>query len=86
MKPHIDDDCDDSSCDKLNCIRRHPKECIYFRKYKRCKFDPCKYLHTENDIDEICICDRRRKENSLEHETSSIPALSKLFTISLTCI
>ena len=54
LKVHIDDVCDDSSCDNnLNCNRRHPKECIYDKKYKRCKFDPCKYLHRENNIDEI---------------------------------
>ena len=58
MKLHIDENCD-NSCDNLNCVRRHPKECKYYRKYKRCKFDPCRYLHKENNIDEIL----KAKEN-----------------------
>ena len=53
LKLHIDDNCADSSCDRSSCIRRHPKECRYYRKYRRCKFDPCKFLHSDNNIDEI---------------------------------
>ena len=53
LKLHIDDNCADSSCDRSSCIRRHPKECRYYRKYRRCKYDPCKYLHSENIIDKI---------------------------------
>ena len=53
IKVHINENCDDNSCDDLNCNSRHPKECRYYRKYQRCKFDPCKYLHREKNIDEI---------------------------------
>ena len=52
LKLHIDDYCADSSCNTSSCNRRHPKECRYYRKYRRCKLDPCKFLHRENDIDE----------------------------------
>ena len=37
----------DSNCDILDCIKRHPKECKYYTNYKRCKFNPCKFLHTK---------------------------------------
>ena len=53
LKLHIDDNCADSSCNTSSCNRRHPKECRYYRRYRRCKFDPCKFLHKENNIDEI---------------------------------
>ena len=29
------------------CNRRHPRECRYFKNYKRCKFDPCKFSHID---------------------------------------
>ena len=47
MHTHIDDLCDEFDCDATVCDRRHPKECRYFRIYKRCKFDPCKFSHID---------------------------------------
>ena len=47
-KHHIDELCGDSNCDSSNCVKRHPKECKYFRNYRRCKFNPCKFSH--NDV------------------------------------
>ena len=47
MQIHIDDPCDDFDCDAKMCNRRHPRECKYFRYYKRCKFDPCKFTHID---------------------------------------
>ena len=45
--------CDDSTCDPLNCNKRHPKECKYVKNYKRCKFNPCKFSHiTKENYDE----------------------------------
>ena len=32
-------------CDPSNCIKSFPKECKYYRNYKRCKFNPCKFLN-----------------------------------------
>ena len=45
-KHHVDEVCVDSSCDPSNCDKRHPKECKYYKNYNRCKFNPCKFLHT----------------------------------------
>ena len=39
MPIHIDDLCDDFDCDAKMCNRRHPRECKYFKYYKRCKQD-----------------------------------------------
>ena len=44
-KCHVDELCDDLSCDPFMCIKRHPKECKYYRNYNRCKFNPCKFAH-----------------------------------------
>ena len=30
------------------CLKRHPKHCKFYTNYKRCKFDPCAFLHVEN--------------------------------------
>ena len=49
---HVNESCENSSCDINSCNRRHPRECKYFRKYNRCKFTPCKYnhvMHTPRD-------------------------------------
>ena len=46
---HVNELCSNVKCDKRSCSFRHPKECLYFRKYKNCKFgEYCKYNH------EIC--------------------------------
>ena len=31
---------------KLLVILQIAKECKYYKDYKRCKFNPCKFLHT----------------------------------------
>ena len=43
---HIDEVCEKESCESEQCDKRHPKECIYFKTFNRCKFgDYCKYSH-----------------------------------------
>ena len=44
---HIDKICENSLCDVVSCNLRHPRECKYYMEYKRCKFNPCAYLHVE---------------------------------------
>ena len=48
-KHHIDDICNDSSCDFLTCRLRHPKLCNWYSEYGRCKFHPCAFKHEEKD-------------------------------------
>ena len=44
-KFHNDELCEDTSCDPLMCQKRHPRECKYYRNFKICKFNPCKFSH-----------------------------------------
>ena len=46
---HINDSCENCSCDVSRCNLRHPKKCKFYTEYKRCKFNPCAYLHVESD-------------------------------------
>ena len=47
-KQHINEICKNKECNLNECERRHPKECKFFRLYKRCKFgDYCAYDHTD---------------------------------------
>ena len=45
-KRHVEEKCENLECEGSHCERRHPQECIYFKNYKRCKFDEyCAYSH-----------------------------------------
>ena len=46
---HVQDICERSSCDVLTCSLRHPNVCKFYRDLGRCKFDPCAFLHIENE-------------------------------------
>ena len=52
---HVQELCVEPSCNNVTCTLRHPVTCKFFRKYNRCKFDPCAYKHVENndDIDKL---------------------------------
>ena len=45
---HRNEICQNSSCEIKGCNLRHPRECRYYREYRRCKFDPCKFKHIAN--------------------------------------
>ena len=42
---HVNETCENTSCDISRCNQRHPRECRYYREFSRCKFDPCKFKH-----------------------------------------
>ena len=43
---HVTLVCDDYKCDVVNCEKRHPKICRFYRDYNRCKFTVgCMYKH-----------------------------------------
>ena len=48
-KRHNQEVCDESNCNIYRCIKRHPKTCKYYLNYGRCKFNPCAFLHKNND-------------------------------------
>ena len=55
---HSNDICDSQNCKVSQCKKRHPKECLWFRDFGRCKFFKCAYKHLkkrtiESDFDDI---------------------------------
>ena len=65
-KQHVDVLCEDSPCDPAVCIKRHPKECKYYNNYKRCKFNPCKFAHMENQMNDEKLTEVIEKVNNIE--------------------
>ena len=56
---HIDEICEENTCDITLCRKRHPKTCYYYEKYGRCKFGSyCKFLHKEPHVIETCENER----------------------------
>ena len=53
-KKHVELKCESASCEIFDCLKRHPRECRYFRDFKRCKYSEyCRYEHKEiSDMDE----------------------------------
>ena len=46
---HIEELCEDKSCDKMNCDKRHPKPCKYFVNFGDCKLGSiCAYAHNQS--------------------------------------
>ena len=67
---HSIKNCDKTDCDISNCNFRHPRQCKYFKIYKRCKFSTyCKYKHETSDIPEAIS---KKKIESLENEIASL--------------
>ena len=53
--------CEKSECDISLCSFRHPKVCKYYRDYRKCKFNPCMFLHVEKENDPET--EKLKKEN-----------------------
>ena len=48
-KEHVKEACETENCQMWNCMKRHPRECKFFKEFHRCKFgDYCNYAHLEN--------------------------------------
>ena len=46
---HIEELCEDKSCYKMNCDKRHPKPCKYFVNFGVCKLGSiCAYAHNQS--------------------------------------
>ena len=54
-KQHVKEVCDNSECDIKTCRFRHPRRCKFYKEYRKCKFDPCAFLHinTENNLENL---------------------------------
>lgn len=63
--------CENTSCDN-SCEERHPKDCWWFREFKRCKFMYCAYRHveqshsTDNIKSKILTLEEKIKEKEIE--------------------
>ena len=60
-REHVKDICEKSECDISMCSFRHPKVCKYYRDYRKCKFNPCMFLHVEKENDPET--EKLKKEN-----------------------
>ena len=48
---HVNECCENTSCDISNCIQRHPKICKFYKNYGRCRFSEwCSFTHKENEL------------------------------------
>ena len=71
-RKHVIEICEIDSCDQSECEKRHPKICIYFKRYKMCKFGKfCKYKHAtfESDFEKNLkkeFCDLKNRMEALE--------------------
>ena len=53
-KRHFMNICDKEECEVRKCLKRHPRECSYYREFKRCKFGSyCSFVHKTSKDDEI---------------------------------
>ena len=73
-KQHVKEICEEPSCDGKNCIKRHPKECKFFRNRGFCKFGEwCHFVHIARKDPEI---EKIKAENKRIRER--LDALEKL--------
>jgi hypothetical protein len=46
LKKHFQEICENKSCQGDSCLKRHPKNCIFFSTFGDCKFaEHCRYNH-----------------------------------------
>ena len=80
---HVTEVCDDISCDSTLCHKRHPKSCIFYREYKRCKFGSyCSYKHDNENIvnkehNQLCQLEITTLSSKIESLEESIKDLMK---------
>ena len=45
------ENCSETTCNIINCLKRHPKNCKFYDLYKCCKFgEYCAFAHRENPL------------------------------------
>ena len=71
-KHHINQICDESSCEINACKQRHPQVCRYFQKYGRCKFSPCAFKH------EVFIDHNEKLEKDIKDLSDKIHFLEEI--------
>ena len=61
---HLNDICEKYSCNITSCNQRHPRESRYYRDYRRCKFNPCKFKHVTHSPYEECEISKLKEDYS----------------------
>ena len=84
---HVNDLCSNSSCETSRCLKRHPKNCKFFKEFNRCKFGTyCAYLHTStDDQDDELNCLKvtvKEQEDELKSLHSEVASLKEKLAIS----
>ena len=72
-KRHVKEICDNNSCEVYKCTFRHPKICKFFWNDGQCKFDPCAFLHKDNENSVWKL----KKENDIFKEKIDLKYLGK---------
>ena len=81
---HVDYICENPDCHVSKCDLRHPKECIWFRDFQRCKFQSCAYKHKnknrnfKKDVDILSYKIKKLEELIKQKETEEIYQLKKV--------
>ena len=68
---HVKELCENYACDISNCTLRHPKSCKFYRDYGKCKFNPCMFLHVENEK-EVQIDTLKKENESFKNQLTNI--------------
>ena len=69
---HVDETCENQSCEIVKCQSRHPKHCRYFRDFGRCKFNPCKSNQIIFDVENDAIKGIERKHEEINTKLIAI--------------
>ena len=72
-KQHVNEICEEMSCDVRSCVQRHPRECKFYKEYQRCKFGEwCHFahIHKETEMQRITLENEnmQRKLSELENK------------------
>ena len=73
---HENNECEKEVCEKWNCDKRHPKDCWWFSRFRRCKFSNCAYKHGKSETKERelekKLSELKTKESELEEKVSEL--------------
>ena len=82
---HVKETCQEGSCERDQCLQRHPQKYKYYLPYKRCKFgDYCSFSHKIDDLpsDSHDMQDFGTRidtlENRVKEKDSEIKALQEI--------
>ena len=82
---HVKEECENQECRKWNCEKRHPKECWWYSRFRKCQFSNCAYKHKDKyetklflEISKkikVCVEQIIEKEKEIEAQEKRIQQL-----------